>query len=70
MQFPNHLYLVNLILRRKIVISESLITIGDESINSNTGYKGGPFVLFKKNKKESYMAYLCYAHKWFTNRKD
>ena len=41
MQFPNHLYLVNLLLRRKIVISESLITIGEESINSNTGYKGG-----------------------------
>ena len=46
MQFPNHLYLVNLLLRRKIVISESIITIGEESINSNTGYEGGsiPFI--------------------------
>ena len=50
MQFPYHIYLVNLILRRKIVISESLITIGDESINSNTGYKGGSirFILKKR----------------------
>ena len=41
MQFHKHLYLLYNLLRRKIGTSESLIGIGADLINLDTGYKKG-----------------------------
>ena len=66
MQFPKHLYLVNLLLRIKIVIGESLNAIRDELINSSTGYKRGSVHFLNKPKRS--LIWLIFV--WQTTSKN
>ena len=44
-------------------IKDSLLAIGGDSTNVNTGCWEVPFNSLKKNRKEAYLAYLCLAYK-------
>ena len=44
-------------------VKESLLAIGGDSTNVNTGCWGGAIQFLEKNRKEAYLAHLCFAYK-------